>query len=94
VRRKSPQLGVLLWGLAADSRRTDMSNCSSSMRNLSKPTFAVVYEAQSAQGLSEYGLILSLVSVFAIAAVTLFGGDVTSLVGGALGAVVQSFPAP
>ena len=70
-----------------------MSNSSAATRTLITSKFVLLRRrAEPAQGLSEYGLILSLVSVFAIAAVTLLGGDVTSFLGGALGTVVQSFP--
>jgi Flp pilus assembly pilin Flp len=49
---------------------------------------------QLAQGLTEYGLILSLASLVAVVAVTTFGGNVASSIANALGTVISTFPAP
>jgi len=44
--------------------------------------FAVVAQDEEGQGLAEYGLIIALVAVVAIAGVTAFGGDISTFLTG------------
>jgi pilus assembly protein Flp/PilA len=44
---------------------------------------ARAFDEEDGQGLTEYALILALIAVVAIAAVTLLGGKVTSVLSGA-----------
>ncbi len=50
--------------------------------------------ADSAQGLSEYALVLSVASLVAIAALTVFGWSAAGALADALGQVVSSLGAP
>ncbi|MDP9223230.1 MAG: hypothetical protein M3P18_05140 [Actinomycetota bacterium] len=55
--------------------------------------FRGLSNANSAQGLSEYALVLSVASLAAIAALTLFGWSAAGALGQALGQVVSSMGA-
>ena len=45
------------------------------------------HEREPAQGLVEYGLIIALVAILAIAGLILFGGAIGSLIGGMAGSI-------
>src|SRR5258708_1809630 len=59
-----------------------------------RATFAKLGRAKPAQGLTEYGLVLGLASLAAVAALTIFGGNLAGNIGNALGTVVSNFPSP
>jgi pilus assembly protein Flp/PilA len=50
-------------------------------------TFASMRDREEGQALVEYALILSLVSVVSIAALTLLGGNITTILNGVAAAV-------
>lgn len=50
--------------------------------------------SEEGQGLAEYGMIIALVAVAAVAAVTAFGGELSTFLTGLGGQIFAAAPAP